>query len=230
MRGVHVVEALLRAYRAGYFPMGDNSDEGGDGGEGGEAAEPMRWFNPDPRAIMPLGEDFHISSRLAAKVRSGLFEVTTDTAFEEVIRACSEPRPPPGEQKSWIDERIVEAYTALHRAGHAHSIEAWAGGVGGEGGVRELVGGLYGVHIGAAFFAESKFYRPGKGTDASKVCLVRLVEHLRTRGFELLDVQFWNPHIAQFGCVEIPRAEYLERLKRATARSVAWLPFEGKAP
>lgn len=199
---------LLEAYRAGYFPMGDTRGRG-----------VVRWFNPDPRAIMPLTDEFHVPRRLAAKVRSRPFELSTDQDFEGVIRACGERRPPPGEQDSWIDERIIGAYTALHRAGHAHSVEArTASG--------ELVGGIYGVHIGAAFFAESKFHRPGIGTDASKVCLVRLVEHLRARGFELMDVQFWNPHLAQFGCREIPRERYLDLLRRATERDAAWLPFE----
>jgi leucyl/phenylalanyl-tRNA--protein transferase len=212
-RSINTVEALLRAYRAGYFPMGDNESGGG----------PVRWYNPDPRGVMPLDDGFHVPRRLAERVRSGAFDVTPARGLAAVCGAWGAPRPPPGEQKSWIDERIIGAYTALHLAGHAHSIEAWVPGPGGP----ELAGGLYGVHIGAAFFAESKFYRPGKGTDASKVCLVRMVDHLRARGFELLDVQFWNPHIAQFGCVEIPRAEYLDRLKRATAREVEWLPFEG---
>lgn len=203
------VQGMLEAYRAGFFPMGDNA-----------AGGPIRWYNPDPRAIIPL-DSFHVPRRLMDKVRSGEFEVTTDLAFEAVIRACGEPRPPPGEQESWIDERIVEGYTGLYRAGHAHSIEAWLEGEAGP----ELVGGLYGVHIGAAFFAESKFHRPDRGTDASKVCLVRLVEHLKRRGFELLDVQFWNPHLAQFGCVDMPREEYLRLLRAASGREVSWLPW-----
>jgi leucyl/phenylalanyl-tRNA---protein transferase len=207
----NTVDGLVGAYCAGYFPMGDN-----------RGPEPIRWHNPDPRAILPLTpeEGLHVPRRLWERLRASPYEMTTDRAFEEVMRRCAAPRPPPGEQESWIDERIIGAYTELHRAGHAHSIEAWSRTE-----PSELVGGLYGVHIGAAFFAESKFYTPRRGTDASKICLVHLVGHLRERGFELLDVQFWNPHLAQFGCMDIPRAEYLERLKVATTKPVAWLPF-----
>ena len=212
------VQTLVGAYLAGYFPMGDN-----------HRAEPIRWFNPDPRAIIPLTPEagLHVPRRLMERVRSRRFEITTDQAFAEVMRGCAAPRPPPGEKHSWIDARIIESYVALHEAGHAHSIEAWLH----DGGTRILVGGLYGVHIGAAFFAESKFHRADLGgTDASKVCLVHLILHLSARGFELMDVQFWNPHIDQFGCTEIPREEYLKRLKEATSRELAWLPFENPAP
>jgi leucyl/phenylalanyl-tRNA--protein transferase len=157
------------------------------------------------------------------RVRSNRFHITTDQAFVDVMRACAAPRPPPGEQHSWIDDRIIDAYTALHEAGHAHSVEAWLA----HDNDRVLVGGLYGVHIGAAFFAESKFHAPDKGgTDASKVCLVHLITHLRRRGVELLDVQFWNPHLEQFGCIDIPREEYHLRLRAATTKEVAWLPFD----
>ncbi len=208
------VESLLEAYRSGYFPMGDNRTRG-----------PIKWLNPDPRAIIPL-DTAHIPRRVMDRVRSGKFLVTTDQAFVEVMRACAAPRPPPGEQHSWIDERIIEAYAALHEAGHAHSIEAWLG----DGPSRTLVGGLYGVHIGAAFFAESKFHHAAKGgTDASKVCLAHLFLHLQRRGFELLDVQFWNPHLEQFGVIEIPQPQYLARLTSAIAKSVPWQPFDGSA-
>ncbi len=208
------VESLLQAYRSGYFPMGDNHTPG-----------PIKWLNPDPRAIIPL-DAAHIPRRVMDRVRSGKFEVTTDQAFVDVMRACAAPRPPPGEQHSWIDERIIEAYAALHEAGHAHSIEAWLG----QGASRTLVGGLYGVHIGAAFFAESKFHSAAKGgTDASKVCLAHLFLHLNRRGFELLDVQFWNPHLEQFGVIEIPQEQYLARLGTAIPKPVAWQPFDGSA-
>jgi leucyl/phenylalanyl-tRNA---protein transferase len=208
------VEPLLRAYREGYFPMADPDRPQSD----------LMWFNPDPRGVLPLSEadGFHIPRRLQGRLRSGCFRVTTDTAFAEVIRACAAPRR--DEPNSWIDHRIVALYTALHEAGHAHSIEAWLPRVGHP---PALVGGLYGVHIGGAFFAESKFSRPAEGgTDASKVCLVHLVRHLRERGFTLLDVQFWNPHLEQFGCREIPRSEYLRRLAEATITPRDWLPFE----
>ena len=151
----------------------------------------MVWLNPDPRGIIPLQErdGLHLPRRLMQRVHSQRFAITSDVAFEEVMRGCALPRP--REPVSWIDERIIAVYTALHDAGHAHSIEAWlADDAGGR--VRAahqsshglLVGGLYGVHIGSAFFAESKFHRADLGgTDASKVCLAHLVLHLRRRGF-----------------------------------------------
>jgi leucyl/phenylalanyl-tRNA--protein transferase len=213
-----ISHALLDAYRRGFFPMADDPD----GPWGGQ----LLWLSPEPRGIMPLSEaeGFHIPRRLKDRLRRCPFSITTDTCFEEVILACAEPRA--YEPKSWIDDRIVEMYTALHRQGHAHSIEVWLGPGERTGGERGLVGGLYGVRIGAAFFAESKFSRPAiGGTDASKVALVRTVEHLRTLGFDLMDVQFWNEHLDQFGCLEIPRAEYLRRLAGAVARTVAWRPL-----
>src|SRR5258708_258316 len=131
---IKTVEALLGAYRSGFFPMGDNRRSGGGA---------IRWFNPDPRAIIPLEESagLHVPRRLAERVRSRRFEITSDQAFAEVMLGCAAPRPPPGEQHSWIDGRIIDAYVALHRAGHAHSIEAWRS----DSGMRVLVGGLYGV-------------------------------------------------------------------------------------
>jgi len=223
------VESLLDAYRQGYFPMADPGHPRGR----------LHWLNPDPRGVIPLSEDegLHIPRRLRDRVRSGRFTVTFDQAFEAVMRGCALPRP--REPESWIDERIIGLYTAAHRAGHAHSVEAWVRGGEterrGDGETKAhplglapgprgvLVGGLYGIHIGGAFFAESKFSLPAVGgTDASKVCLVHLIRHLQARGFVLLDTQFWNPHIDQFGCVEIPRHEYLKRLRAAVAMPVAW--------
>ena len=227
-----VIEALLEAYRQGCFPMAD--PEGRAGPPGG-----VVWLNPDPRGIIPLKveEGLRIPRRLRDRVRSRRFVMTSDVAFEDVMRGCSLPRP--AEPHTWIDERLITAYTALHRAGSAHSLEAWLPegdprlGPGNPGWPRitsrhgVLVGGVYGVHIGAAFFAESKFHRADLGgTDASKVALAHLILHLKRRGFELLDTQFWNEHIDQFGCREIPRAEYLERLGAAVGRAVAWQPFE----
>jgi leucyl/phenylalanyl-tRNA--protein transferase len=206
-----VSQALVDAYRRGFFPMADDPE--------GPWRGQLLWLSPDPRGVIPLteAEGFHIPRRLSARLRRCPFRVTTDTAFERVIRACAEPRPQ--EEKSWIDERIVGMYTALHRQGHAHSVEAWLDGAEGS----ALVGGLYGVRIGAAFFAESKFCRPGAGgTDASKVALVRTVEHLRGLGFALLDVQFWNEHLDQFGCREIGREEYLRRLGAAVEKPATW--------
>jgi leucyl/phenylalanyl-tRNA--protein transferase len=129
------------------------------------------------------------------------------------MRACAESRK--GRESTWIDERLVQAYTELHALGLAHSVEAWRDG--------ELVGGLYGVHVGAAFCGESMFSRPERGgTDASKVCLVRLVDWLVEGGFQLLDVQFQSPHLERLGCIEIPRDAYLERLARALQRWGTW--------
>jgi leucyl/phenylalanyl-tRNA--protein transferase len=178
---------LIRAYREGIFPMAV---------EGGEIA----WFSPDPRGVIPL-EGFHLPARLARVVRSGRFETVIDRDFEGVMRACALR---PGGEGTWISEEIVQSYLTLHRLGIAHSVEVW----------REdrLAGGLYGVHLGAAFFGESMFHRE---TDASKVALAALVDRLTRRGFHLLDVQWLTPHLAQFGAMEIPRRQYLAKLKKA---------------
>ncbi len=184
---------LVRAYREGIFPM---AVEGGKIG----------WFSPDPRGILPL-ETFHVPARLARVLRSGRFEVTTDRGFEAVMRACAER---PGEG-TWISDEIVESYLALHRLGLAHSIEVWRGG--------HLAGGLYGVHLGAAFFGESMFHRE---TDASKVALAALVDRMIRHGFRLLDIQWVTPHLEQFGAVEVPKAKYLALLTRALAVECAF--------
>lgn len=179
---------LMRAYREGIFPMGMDDGEIG-------------WFSPDPRGVLPL-DAFHIPARLARVVRQQRFEIRIDTAFERVMRACGE-RP----DGTWISDAILESYLALHRLGIAHSIEAWRN--------RDLVGGLYGVHLGGAFYGESMFHR---ATDASKVALVALVDRLRRRGFALLDVQWVTPHLLQFGAVEVPRRTYLAMLRRALSQ------------
>jgi len=158
----------------------------------------IQWFSPDPRAIIDL-DRFHASRNLRQLYRSGRFEIRIDTRFGDVIRACADR-----EDGTWISPEIIQAYTRLHELGLAHSVESWHGG--------ELAGGLYGVALGGAFFGESMFHRR---TDASKVALLALAERMRDRGFALLDVQFPTPHLEQFGAVEIPRAEYLERLKAA---------------
>jgi leucyl/phenylalanyl-tRNA--protein transferase len=178
-------ELLLRAYALGWFPMGT--------GRRGR----IEWFSPDPRGILPLGA-FHAPSRLSRVVRQSRFDVRVDTAFEAVMRACA------ARDETWITEDILSSYVALHRLGFGHSVETWQDGV--------LVGGLYGVAIGGAFFGESMFHTI---TDASKVALVMLVERLQTRGFVLLDTQWVTPHLAQFGGMEIPRADYLDRLAAA---------------
>ena len=176
---------LVRAYREGIFPM---ALEDGD----------LGWFSPDPRGILPI-EGFHAPARLMRTLRKAAFDVRIDTAFEAVMRACAKR-----DEGSWINDEIVESYSALYRLGLAHSVEAWQGS--------ELAGGLYGVHLGGAFFGESMFHHV---TDASKVALVTLIDRLARRGFLLLDTQWVTPHLQQFGAIEIPRDEYLRRLKQA---------------
>ena len=170
------------------------------------------YYSPDPRAVFPL-DDFHVPKSLARVAKRGTFELRSDTAFEAVIRACAEPRP--DRRETWLDDRLIEPYLELHRAGFAHSVEAWRDG--------ELVGGLYGVHLGAAFFGESMFSRPHEGgRDSSKVCLVTLVEWLRAGGFRLLDTQFTTAHLERFGCVEISRKQYLRKLSAALRVEARW--------
>ena len=205
-----LIESLLEAYRAGYFPMADP-----------DQADRVGWFNPDPRAIIPLDGSFRVSRSLRQRVRSGRFDIRADSAFDEVIRACARPRP--DEDQTWISAEIIGAYCALHEAGYAHSVEAWLVDDDGE----RLVGGLYGVSIAGLFAGESMFSLPGLGgTDSSKVCLVHLVRHMERRGMSLLDTQFWNPHLDQFGCVMIRRDEYLRRLEEALGLDVSFGPFE----
>lgn len=157
----------------------------------------IEWFSPDPRAIQPL-DDFHVPHALRRIVRKKVFEIRIDNRFGEVIRACAKRK------DTWIDREIIESYEALHELGHAHSVEAWS--------KNELAGGLYGVAIGGAFFGESMFHRE---TNASKVALVALVEHLRAKKFALLDTQWITLHLKQFGAVQIPRPHYLRLLRRA---------------
>ena len=195
-------ELVVRGYCAGAFPMARHRHG------------PVEWFQPDPRALLPLDEDaFHVPASLRRRVRSGRFDVTFDRAFEQVIRACAEPRPYATE--TWINDAIIDAYTALHASGIAHSVEAWTA----ETPEDEPIGGLYGVALGGVFFGESMFSRR---TDASKVCMVKLVEHLRVQGFVMLDVQFFNPHLAQFGLFELPHADYMQRLQKALMMDVSW--------
>jgi leucyl/phenylalanyl-tRNA--protein transferase len=179
-------EGVELAYRHGIFPMAD------------ERSGEVLWFRPDPRAIVPL-DGFHTSRSLTRTLRRGLFEIRVDTDFEGVMRACAD-RP----EGTWISGRFVDVYRALHRAGKAHSVEAWREG--------RLVGGVYGLALGGAFMAESMFHRE---TDASKVALAALVTRLREQGFVLLDVQYVTPHLESLGAVEITRQEYERRLERA---------------
>lgn len=183
-------DLLISAYASGWFPMAV---------EGGE----IRWFSPDPRGIVPL-DAFMPPRRLERVWRQRRFEIRIDTAFDAVIRACAEIERDPDDPGTWITEEIVESYNALHARGLAHSVEAWRDG--------RLVGGLYGVALGGAFFGESMFHRE---TDASKIALMALVERLRDRGYQLLDTQWTTAHLARFGAVDVPRREYLRRLERA---------------
>ena len=157
----------------------------------------IEWFSPDPRAIIPL-DAFHVPHGLKRREKKKIFEIKIDNRFGEVIRACA------GRSDTWISPEIMESYEALHDIGNAHSVEAWRG--------NKLAGGLYGVSIGGAFFGESMFHRV---TDASKIALVALVEHLREKKFALLDTQWLTPHLEQFGAIEIPRSQYLRLLRRA---------------
>ncbi|HEX2759073.1 MAG TPA: leucyl/phenylalanyl-tRNA--protein transferase [Rhizomicrobium sp.] len=190
-------EILLRAYAEGLFPMAERRGD-----------PTLYWVSPEKRGVIPLGS-FHVPQRLARTVRSGRFTVTSDQAFRDVMLACAAPAP--GREESWINDEILRLYTALHAGGHAHSVECWQNGA--------LVGGLYGVRLGAAFFGESMFSRL---RDASKVALVHLVDALRRGGFTLLDTQFITRHLAQFGAVEIPRMQYLSLLNQALNREAVW--------
>jgi leucyl/phenylalanyl-tRNA--protein transferase len=180
------VPRLLLAYRSGIFPWTD---------------EPLTWWSPDPRAIFDL-ERFQPPERLKSKLRNHPFQLTMDRAFAEVIHACAEPAP--GRESTWISPRFIEAYLELHRAGHAHSVEVWQEGV--------LVGGVYGVAIAGFFAGESMFHRV---SDASKIALCTLMDHLRERNFQLFDTQVLSPLTARLGAIEIRRRDYLERLALA---------------
>lgn len=183
-------QVLLKAYSVGLFPMAE------------DAGDPtLYWVEPEMRGIIPL-DRFHVPRSLAKTVRQARYHVTFNAAFGPVIRACAEPAP--GRRKTWINKTILSLYTDLHRLGHAHSVEAWDDD--------QLVGGLYGVSLGRAFFGESMFSRR---PDASKICLVHLVEQLKERGFALLDTQFTTDHLRRFGAVDVPRADYEQMLGEA---------------
>ncbi len=185
------VPRLRLAYRSGLFPWTD---------------DPVTWWSPDPRALFEL-DRVHVSASLARTLRRGAFEVTIDQAFRRVMQCCAAPGP--GRESTWITAGFIEAYTELHRQGHAHSVECRREG--------ELVGGIYGVTVGGLFAGESMFHRV---SDASKVALVHLVEHLRQCGFALFDIQMLTPVTRQMGAVAIPREDYLRRLATAVERSV----------
>lgn len=185
---------IITAYRRGIFPWPHPENE-------------RLWFSPNPRAIIPLG-GLRISARLGRTIRSGRFKVTVDTAFREVMVACASER----REGTWITPTLLGSYCELHELGWAHSVEVWNRD-------GRLVGGLYGVGVGAMFGAESMFHGE---SDASKVAMVALMQHARAIGLELVDVQVLNDHTERMGAVEVARDEYLQRLARALARDVWW--------
>ncbi len=191
-------DLLIRAYRAGFFPMA----------EAREAAK-LYWLDPELRGVLPL-DGFHLPRRLRRTVESGVFTVTADHDFAGVIAGCAQAAP--GREDTWINPEIEALFTELHRRGVAHSVESWVDG--------ELVGGLYGVALGGAFFGESMFSR---ATDASKVALVHLMARLRLGGFTLLDTQFVTSHLTRFGAIEIRREFYKQRLAEALEVPAVWL-------
>ena len=197
------VDTLLLAYRSGIFPMADRRED-----------EDVFWIEPRERAIIPL-DGLHLSKSLRKVLRADRFTVTVDQAFEQVIRACAEPRP--DHPDTWISERIVQSYLGLHRAGHAHSVECWLAG---EDGAPQLVGGLYGVAFDRVFCGESMFSRV---PDASKVALAWLVAMLRAAGFMLLDCQFMTEHLRSMGAVELAQADYRRLVDKAAGRPRASL-------
>ncbi|BBE50391.1 Leucyl/phenylalanyl-tRNA--protein transferase [Ferriphaselus amnicola] len=180
-------QRLLNAYQRGIFPW---FSEG----------EPILWWTPDPRMVLVPAE-LKLTKSLRKTLRNGHHEVRFDTAFEQVMRACAEPRE--GQNGTWISEAMIAAYGELHRLGYAHSVETWLDG--------ELVGGLYGMAIGRMFYGESMFSRL---PDASKIALARLCAHLQTQGCELIDCQMNTPHLASLGGKEVPRSEFLAQITR----------------
>jgi leucyl/phenylalanyl-tRNA--protein transferase len=183
-------QILLRAYAAGIFPMADDADD-----------PDLFWVQPEMRGVIPL-DAFHVPRSLAKKVRQAPYDIRFNTAFSAVITACAEATE--NRERTWINRTIRDLYVELHRMGHAHSVEAWENG--------QLVGGLYGVSLGRAFFGESMFSRR---TDASKICLVHLVNRLKERGFVLLDTQFTTEHLKRFGAIEVPNEDYENLLQEA---------------
>lgn len=191
-------DLLLRAYATGVFPMAESADD-----------PEIFWVRPETRGIIPL-DGFHVPRSLQKVIRQGRFEIRYDSDFEAVIDGCAEVRE--DRQKTWINSSIRAAYTRLFHAGHCHTVEAWQQG--------RLAGGLYGVTLGRVFFGESMFSRE---RDASKVCLVHLVERLRTRGFVLLDTQFTTPHLKRFGAIDVPRRRYEAMLNEALDGDASFL-------
>jgi leucyl/phenylalanyl-tRNA---protein transferase len=189
------VRRLLLGYRSGIFPW---------------TVEPVSWWSPDPRAVFEL-DGFHVSHSLARVIRKEMFEITLDRAFREVMEGCAAPTR--GRRSTWITPEFLEAYTELHQQGHAHSLECWLDG--------KLAGGIYGVAIGAFFAGESMFHR---ASDASKVALYHLIQHLHRQGFALFDIQMLTPITKRLGGTTIPREEYLRRLAEAVQQPCSFLP------
>lgn len=216
------VAAVLAAYREGWFPMYDDERDRVD------------WVQPHQRAVFtldPAANGFRVPRSLQQRVKSARFEIRCDTAFRRVIRECAKPRA--DDEGTWLHESIIDAFELMHTLGYVHSIEAWRDPPrtdslsAAQSNEKILVGGLYGVQLGSIFCGESMFSRPDLGgTDASKVCLVHLVSHLRARGFALLDSQIMNPHIAQFGAHEIDDTEYAETLARFADKGPDWGTFD----
>jgi leucyl/phenylalanyl-tRNA--protein transferase len=198
-------EMLLRAYACGIFPMAESADD-----------PTLFWVEPEQRGIIPLN-GLRISSRLARTVRSDRFRVEVNTAFNRTMAECAAPRP--GREDTWINRRIRELYGALHDIGHCHSVETWDGD--------DLVGGLYGVSLGGAFFGESMFHIE---RDASKVALVHLIARLNAGGFTLLDTQFVTDHLRSLGAVEVPRRKYLTLLDKAVQVSADFFTLSAERP
>lgn len=193
-------DLLIRAYASGIFPMARSRDD-----------RQLYWVDPERRGILPL-DALHVSKSLRKTLRSGPFEIRCDTAFERVMRLCGETTET--RRETWINDDIIRLFVELFRLGFAHSVETWTEG--------ELVGGLYGLALGGAFFGESMFSRR---TDASKVALVHLVARLRAGGYVLLDTQFVTDHLNRFGTTEIPRAEYHRRLGKALEAKASFDPL-----
>ncbi|MBK8771413.1 MAG: leucyl/phenylalanyl-tRNA--protein transferase [Rhizobiales bacterium] len=193
---------LLKAYAAGVFPMAESADD-----------PALYWVEPDERGLIPL-DGLVISRSLRKAVKQRRFDIRIDTAFEEVMRRCAERTT--DRKETWINQRILKLYADLFRMGHCHSVESWQDG--------KLVGGLYGVRLGAVFFGESMFSRV---TDASKVALVHLVARLNAGGFRLLDAQFMNPHLATLGAISMNKADYLALLGPAVAADADFQRFKG---
>jgi leucyl/phenylalanyl-tRNA--protein transferase len=198
-------EVLLKAYACGIFPMAENADD-----------PSLYWIEPDERGVIPL-KGFHVPQRLARTVRSDRFEVRIDYDFDAVIDGCAAPQT--GRTRTWINQRIRSLYSKLHDIGHCHSVETYADG--------RLVGGLYGVRLGRAFFGESMFHT---ARDASKVALVHLVARLKAGGFTLLDTQFVTDHLRTFGAAEIPRARYHKLLEDALVGEGEWRALPADRP